>query len=368
MRPTTRLLAILFATLLVAAIGPTAASSDDPSSPGALRVTRPNGAVVEMPLRHTKVDIEVTAFVACATIEQVFSNPFADPVEAVYTFPLGDRAAVDDFELQVGERTIRGVIKRREDARAAYEQARAAGYQAALLEQERPNIFSQSVANLEPGKTISVRLRTVETLRYERGVYRLAFPLVVGPRYIPGGSVADPTTINPPVLRPETRSGHDVEVAVTIDAGVPVTNIQSPSHKTVVNATGTRGANVRLAGDDAIPNKDFLLRWSVASERPALGLLAHRDGIDGFFTLLVQPKGEVGPVEAMPKEITFVLDTSGSMSGIPLEASKRLVAKALHALGPRDTFNLIRFAGDNDVYSKDPLPTTSDRSTRRSNG
>ena len=356
MRSPARSLAVLFATLAISTIRPAAAAEAAASTPGALSVTREGGAIVEMPLRHTKVSIEVTAFVARATIEQVFANPFREQVEAVYTFPLGDRAAVDDFELVVGDRTIRGTIKRRDDARATYEQARAAGYQAALLEQERPNVFTQSVANLEPGKAITVRLRTVETLRYERGVYRLTFPLVVGPRYVPGGSTADAARIAPPVLAPGTRSGHDVELAVTIDAGVPLTKLESPSHRAVFLKTAASGATVRLADDDAIPNKDFLLRWSVSSERPALGLLTHRDGLDGFFTLLVQPKGDVGPTEAMPKEITFVLDTSGSMSGIPLESSKRFAARALHALGPRDTFNLIRFAGDNEVYSKDALP------------
>jgi Ca-activated chloride channel family protein len=334
----------------------TAAAPMNPSTPGALRVERPDGVTVEMPLRHTKIAIEVTAFVARTTVEQVFGNPFAEPVEAVYTFPLADRAAVDDFELIVGDRTIRGEIKRREDARAAYGRARADGYQAALLEQERPNIFTQSVANLEPGGTITVRLRTIETLRYERGVYRLTFPLVVGPRYVPGGVVADAARISAPVLQPGTRSGHDVEIAVTIDAGVPLTSLESPSHRALIRKTSAARATVCLADDDTIPNKDFLLRWSVAADKPAVGLLAHRDNADGFFTLLVQPKGAVGPAEAMPKEITFVLDTSGSMSGIPLEASKRFAAKALHALGPRDTFNLIRFAGDNEVYSKDPLP------------
>jgi Ca-activated chloride channel family protein len=356
MRPPARSLALLFATLIISTVQPVAAADDaGVSTPGALRVSRENGVLVEMPLRHTKVSIEVTAFVARSTIEQVFANPFTDPVEAIYTFPLGDRAAVDDFELVVGDRTIKGTIKRREEARATYEQARAAGYQAALLEQERPNVFTQSVANLEPGKAITVRLRTVETLRYERGVYRLTFPLVVGPRYIPGGSVADAARISPPVHAPGTRSGHDVEIAVTIDAGVPLARLESPSHRTVMNKTLASRATVRLAMT-TIPNKDFLLRWSVGSEKPALGFLAHRDGLDGFFTLLVQPKGDVGPTEAMPKEITFVVDTSGSMHGIPIEASKRFAAKALQALGPRDTFNLIRFAGDNEVYSKDPLP------------
>jgi Ca-activated chloride channel family protein len=302
------------------------------------------------------VSIEVTAFVARTIVEQHFVNPFDHPIEAVYTFPLGDRAAVDDFELTVGDRTIRGDIRRRDEARAVYQQAVAAGYQAALLEQERPNIFTQSVANLEPGKMVTVRLRTVETLRYERGIYRLAFPLVVGPRYVPGGGkVADAGRITPPVLPRGTRSGHDV----AIDAGVPLRDLVSPSHKVVVQATGATTARIELADGDAIPNKDFQLRWSVASDRPAVGLLAHRDGADGFFTLLVQPKGDVSAREATPKEIVFVIDTSGSMHGVPLDASKRFIAKALHELGPRDTFNLIRFSGDNEVFSETPLPNDS---------
>jgi Ca-activated chloride channel family protein len=353
MRSPIHQLLVLLSVLLTAA---TPAATDDPATPGALRVAGKDGAVVEMPLKHTAVTIEVTAFVARATIEQIFENPFDDPVEAVYTFPLGARAAVDDFEFTVGDRTIRGEIKRREEARQVYETARAAGYQAALLEQERPNVFTQSVANLEPRKPVTVRLRTVETLVYERGLYRLTFPLVVGPRYIPGG-VRDAARIAPPVLPPDARSGHDVEIHVTIDAGVPMTGLRSLSHRVVNDVPRiATTASLRLDPSDTIPNKDFLLQWSVSQDRPAVGLLAHRDEQDGFFTFLVQPKGEIGPAEAMPKEITFVVDTSGSMSGIPIEASKRFAAKALHSLGPRDTFNVIRFAGDNEVFSKDALP------------
>lgn len=333
-----------------------ASASPARAAEGALTVTTPAGEPVPMPLVHTEVSIEVSAFVARTTVEQVFENPFDDPVEAVYTFPLGATAAVDDFTLTVGDRTIRGEIERREEARATYESARARGLQAALLEQERPNVFTQSVANLEPGKPVTVRLRTVEKLRYERGWYRLLFPLVVAPRYAPAGAVPDAKKVSAPILPPGTRSGHDVAITVTIDAGVPISKIESPSHRIVVERPSPRTARVHLAKDDTIPNKDFMLRWDVASDRPAVGFLAHRDGLDGFFTLLVQPKGAVTTLEAAPKEITFVVDTSGSMSGTPIEASKRFVAKALHALGPRDTFNLIRFAGDNEVFRKDPLP------------
>ena len=351
--PPVTILVVLFAAL---AAVPVVHASDDLSTPGSLVATGADGKRVEMPLEHTSVSIDVSAFVARAVIEQTFSNPFEKPVEAVYTFPLGGRAAVDDFELVVGDRTIRGEIRRREDARATYEQARAAGYQAALLEQERPNVFTQSVANLEPGKKVVVRIRTVEPLGYEKGIYHLLFPLVVGPRHVPVGMPATAAAkLNPPILEPGIRSGHDVDISVRLDAGVPIRAISSPSHRIRTEQPTPASARVWLAADETIPNKDFILRWIVSAERPAVGLLAHREGLDGFFTLLVQPKGEVTALEAAPKEIVVVVDTSGSMSGVPIEAAKRFVTDALREMGPRDTFNLIRFSGDNEVLWPKPL-------------
>ena len=375
MRSQTSPVILLLAFLALPAV---AVASDDPRpTTGSLAVVEAGGAIVEMPLRHTRVRVEVSAFVARAEVEQTFANPYDHPVEAVYTFPLGDKAAVDDFELTVGERTIRGEIKRRDEARQIYESARDEGWDAALLEQERPNVFTQSVANLEPGADVKVRLIMVEVLPYDAGLYRLTFPLVVGPRYIPGGAApvgaiateaANPTAavpdaerVTPPVLRPEVRSGHDVEISVVLDAGVPIANLASPSHRIAVERPTPSTARVSLAPDDRIPNKDFMLRWSVSSDRPSVGLLAHREGDDGFFTLLVQPKGTIGPDEAAPKEMVLVLDTSGSMEGIPIEASKRFAREALSSLGPRDTFNLVRFASGAEVFSKEPLP--SDRAS-----
>ena len=141
----------------------------------------------------------------------------------------------------VGERTIRGKIKTREEARAIYEAARNAGYVAALLDQERPNIFTQSVANIEPGEKVTVTISYVETLKYEEGSYEFSFPMVVGPRYIPGNAtgqsgggwapdtdqVPDASRITPPVTPEGTRAGHDISIAVSIDAGVPIQGLAS---------------------------------------------------------------------------------------------------------------------------------------------
>ncbi len=326
----------------------TVAVAEAPSTPGAMTVDRADGQTIEMPLRHTHAEIEISGFVARTTIEQTFNNPFDEPIEAVYTFPLGHSAAVDGYELIIGERVIRGAIQRRQEARQIYRAARDSGRRAALLEQERPNIFTQSVANIEPGHDVTVRLKTIETVPYEKGIYRLTFPLVVGPRYIPGGAA--------PVLKPGFRSGHDVSIRVTLEAGVPVVALNSPGHRIVTTRQGTTRAVVELGPDDRIPNKDFDLRWTVGADAPEVGLIAHRDGVDGYFALLVQPKGKINIKEAIPKEIILVLDTSGSMSGVPLESSKRFARRALETLGPRDTFNLIRFAGASEVFSERSLP------------
>jgi Ca-activated chloride channel family protein len=127
------------------------------------------------------VSVEVAGFVARVSVTQRFANPFPDPIEAVYTFPLSERAAVDAMTLRSGDRTIRGEIKTREAARAAYEEARKEGKTAALLDEERPNVFTQSVANLMPGSAITVHIEYVETLPYEDGRFAFSFPTVVGP-------------------------------------------------------------------------------------------------------------------------------------------------------------------------------------------
>ena len=319
------------------------------------------------PLRTIRVRTEISAFVATSTVEHVFDNLADDPIEAVYVFPLGHDAAVDDFEIEIGGRVVRGEIQRREEARRTYEQARAAGHTAALLDQERPNVFTQRVANIEPGVPVTVRLRTVEVVPYEAGTYRWTFPLTVGPRYRADGSSAEEVvtpaavrarpsapSVETPVARPGTTDGPEVDIEVALDAGVPIRSIETEGPPARVTRTSDHGARLRL-GDGARADQDLMLRWNVSSDRPAVALLAHRTGVDGFFTLLVQPKGSISVEEAMPKEIVFVLDTSGSMSGLPIEASKRFVRQALRTLGPRDQFNLVRFAGGAETFSPAPL-------------
>ncbi len=336
---------------------------------------KPAGAC---PLKHTDVKAEITGFLGRVTVTQEFRNPFSRKIEAVYTFPLPQHAAVDDMTMLVGERSIRGVIKRREEARAIYEQARARGNIASLLDQERPNIFTQHVANIMPGDNVKITISYVETLQYEDGSYEFVFPMVVGPRYIPGtptgrqgggwapdtDRVPDASRITPPVAGPGTRAGHDIAIEVSLDAGMPVDRLECTTHEIVSERTGLERALVRLKDKDTIPNKDFILRYDVAGRRIGDAVLAHNAARGGFFTLILQPPERPAAADITPKELVFVLDTSGSMMGFPIEKAKETMRLALDGLNPQDTFNLITFSGDTQILFPEPQPATAENLQR----
>src|SRR6185295_15267014 len=342
----------------------TIAAPVETAGAGDLQVLDPNGKPKgQCPLKHTDVKAEITGFLSRVTLTQEFENPFKEKIEAVYTFPLPANAAVDDMTMVVGDRTVRGKILRREEAEAVYEAAKNNGQRASLLNQERPNIFTQSVANILPGEKIKITISYVETLTYEDGAYEFVFPMVVGPRYVPGNPtgaqgngfspdtdrVPDGSKITPKPAPPGMRAGHDVSLDITLDAGVPIDGLVSRTHDVDVERPDDRRAHVRLKDRETIPNKDFILRYDVAGKKIADALLTHSTGHSGFFTLILQPPERVTAEDVTPKEIVFVLDTSGSMSGFPIEKAKESMKLALDNLYPSDTFNLITFAGDTHI-------------------
>ena len=307
------------------------------------------------PLKHTAVNVDISGFVARVRVVQEFENTFIEPIEAVYTFPLSQNGAVDEMTMLVGTRTVRGKILKREEARKVYETAKSAGQTAARLDQERPNIFTQSVANVMPGETVKIEISYVETLKYEDGAYEFVFPMTVGPRYMPG-SVTDAVKISPPIAA--GRAGHDVSINVNLNAGVPVESIRSGSHGIEQLNNSPSFARISLKNEKVIPNKDFILRYDVTGKRIEDAVIAHRSGRGGFFTMILQPPDIPAPEDRIPKEIVFVLDTSGSMSGFPIEKAKEAMKLSLDGLYPEDTFNLITFAGDTHVLFEEPVPAT----------
>jgi Ca-activated chloride channel family protein len=378
-------------------IHPTKVSAGAPQSTSSqLQIIGKDGKVAGfVPLKHTEVKTEISGFVARISVTQQFENVLPNAVEAIYVFPLPHDSAVDGMIMKVGDREIQAVIKEREEARKIYEAARNSGHTAALLDQERPNIFTQSVANIPPNSTVDVTLSVIELLKYEDGTYEFAFPTVVGPRYIPGtpsgaalppnpagvqdvalknGSdgeqrgtmpdtdkVPDASKISPPVAGVHTddeHAGHDFSINVSLAAGLYVTDVDSTSHKISAERTGPDSFNVKLADDAALPNKDFILKYKVAGTGIGDAVLTHADQSGGYFTLILQPPEKVPDNAVVPRELIFVLDTSGSMWGFPLDMAKKTIARALDNLRPEETFNLITFSGDTRILFPQAVSAT----------
>lgn len=337
-------------------------------------VTTPPGSsqIVPVPLQHTDVNASIAGYIATVDVRQQFHNPYAGKIEAVYVFPLPSNAAVNEFLMTVGERTIRGIIRERQEAEKLYAEARGQGYVASLLTQERPNVFTQKVANIEPGKRIDIDIKYFHTLNYDDGWYEWAFPMVVGPRFNPPGSTdgigavgqgsrgASGQKTEVQYLRPEQRSGHDINLSVALDAGVAVERVECKRHKVSVQRDGPNKARVTLDAGDRIPNKDFVLRYQVAGRQVKGSLVAQRDkdGRGGYFTLMLFPPADVSDLPRQPLEMVFTLDVSGSMMGKPLEQSVAAMRYALAHMGRDDTFQVVRFAGDAEQLAPAPVPAT----------
>ncbi|MDZ7968341.1 MAG: VIT domain-containing protein [Nostoc sp. DedSLP03] len=333
---------------------------------GGLYVQSPQGEQLVFPLKHTEVLAKIAGNLSRVDVIQSFENTFTQPLEAVYIFPLPDEAAVDDMEIKIGDRIIKGNIKKREEAQQIYEKAKQEGRTAGLLEQERDNIFTQSLANIKPGEQIDVTIRYTESLKFEAGNYEFVFPMVVGPRYIPGtpidGSgdtdqVPDASRITPPVVPEGMRSRHNINVTVEIDAGLPISEVCSPSHQLKIEHSG-QIVRIKLAGEDTIPNKDLILRYQVSGQETQSTVLIQADDRGGHFAIYLIPALEYSTDEIVPKDVVFLVDTSGSQSGDPLWKCQELMRRFINGLNPNDTFTIIDFSDRVRQLSPTPLPNT----------
>jgi Ca-activated chloride channel family protein len=369
---------------------------------GALRARTGDG-FVECPLRHTDVRTEISGYLARVTVTQTFQNPFTDTIEAVYVFPLSHSGAVDQMSMLIDDRRIVGVMKRREEAKRLYQQAVQQGKTASLLEQERPNIFTQSVGNIPPGEEVRIEISYVDVLDYDKGTYEFRFPMVVGPRYNPGAPISctpevatehrgavheapaasstvpptgggfspdtdrvpDASRITPQVLKRGSRTGHDISLQVQITAGVPIHDLAVTSHAVDTTTVSASQSTVALAPGDRIPNKDFVLRYSVLGPKPEMAMLAHRpESGDGYFMLMIQPKLEATTPPAPPREMVFLVDVSGSMQGEPTAKVKETMRQCFKHTRAGDTVQVVTFAGEATQLFPQAVPVTRQNITR----
>ncbi len=336
----------------------------------------PEDRLVPMPLEHTEVQADIDGYLATVGVTQQFHNPFSSKIEAVYVFPLPQNAAVNEFVMTIGDRRIRGIIREKQEAKRIYQAARAQGYKASLLTQERPNIFTQKVANIEPGKRIDIDLKYYNTLAWRDGWYEFVFPMVVGPRFNPAGSTAgvgaaprgrhggSGQATEAQYLRPKERSGHDIAVNVKLNAGVKIEELHSRTHAIAKDRKSDERYAISLKPHDTLPNKDFVLRWRVTGSRLKSNFITHRDERGGYFSLMLYPPDSMKSLKRKPMEMIFVIDCSGSMNGAPIRQAKDAIGRALNHLEPDDTFQIIRFSNNASQLGGAPVPVTAENIRR----
>lgn len=334
-----------------------------------------SGTYAEVPLTHTDVALDVRGLVLSGIVTQQYSNSSPTPIEGVYIFPLPHDAAVYDMEIRIGNRVIQSEIRERSEAKKVYETAKTQGKRAALVEEERPNIFTTSVANIMPGDHIDIRLRYVEPLHWESGRVRVVFPMVVGPRYIPGteavghdgtgwakdtDAVPDASRITPIVRHPENRSGHDISVRVDLDPGFDVESIHSVSHAITINPLSNGRRRIELASRATIPNRDFVLEVKQAeTTQPTSALfLSPVKGDKEFHFVLTTYPPTVAPAERVPLEMLYMIDVSGSMEGTSITQAREALLNALDRLHPSDRFAILAFNHQYQEFASEPLTAT----------
>lgn len=326
-----------------------------------------DGELVPAPKVSTEVAIEVSGMVARTRVSQHFHNPGSDHVEGVYVFPLPERAAVDRLRIRIGERAIEGRIREKGEAKVAYLKAKAEGKKAALVEQLRPNLFTNTVAHIGPGERVEVTIEYQQALAYENGEYRLRFPLAVSPRYVPMGTEASSPTpqprLWPGIQSPPSTLVNPVDIAVFIDAGVPIAAARSSYHEASFAKAGDGRVVMQLVKAQEEADRDFELTWSLApASTPRAAMFTQSNGDNDYALLMVVPPqptdAERLAFRAIPREMILVIDTSGSMQGASMEQARAALLMALGTLGPGDRFNVVEFNSKTRAWQPGAVPAT----------
>lgn len=334
---------------------------------------------LEAPRVATDIDVTVSGPTARARVTQIFDNPTTGFVEAVYVSPLPDGGAVDTLKMVIGDRVVVADIKERGEAKAVYDEAKRAGRKATLFEQERPNVFTNSVADIGPGERVVVQIEYQEPVHRSGPTSSLRLPLVVAPRYHPapvtqtvelrddgwGTAAADPDhdRISPPVLDPRREPPtNPVAITVHLNAGFALAEVASPSHAVTVETAADDARVVRLDGAVTPADRDFELTWTAAAAAmPSVGLFREHVGdADYVLALVTPPTPTDAAAPTPPREVVFVIDNSGSMAGASIAQAKASLSFALRRLRPQDRFNVIRFDHTMQALFAGPVAADAD--------
>ncbi len=332
---------------------------------------RTDDGLVPLPLAQTDVRLDVTGILVHATVTQLFANPTGKVIEAIYVFPLPDRAAVHHMEMWIGERRIVSRLKERGEARKTYRRAKRLGHKAALLDQERPNLFTTAVANINPGESIQVTMEMLDEVEFRDGLFRYSFPLTFTPRFATGdagsedagvsGGESDAGRSSAPFGRFTDGPGPLAVIDARIDAGLDLLGVESPSHPIRAFSHGKVWRVEPLSGA-ITADHDFILQWRPKyGQEPAAAIFTEKLGESRYALLMmVPPSPEGGPPTGLPTETVFIVDVSGSMGGPSIRQARQALLAALDRLGPEDRFNLLQFNENTDAFADRFLPATEE--------
>lgn len=307
----------------------------------------------KLPLRSTSANVNISGTIADVTVTQVYRNDGKKPLEAIYTFPASSKAAVYSLEMFVGNRKITAVIKEKVQARLDYEQAKENGQSASLLEQVRPNIFQMNVANIQPNEEIKVSLKYTELIVPESGTYQFVYPTVVGPRYT---KKIDGAMKEVPYSKAGVEPTYNFNLTGKLIAGMKIQDVSSQTHKVNIMYQDASTALIQLDKSEVkSSNKDFILEYKLAGNAIETGLLLYNHGDENFFLLMTQPPNKVKKREIPPREYIFIMDESGSMAGVPIDISKKILRNLISNLLPTDKFNVLVFSNDHTLLSPTSL-------------
>jgi Ca-activated chloride channel family protein len=347
-----------------------------------------DGKTIHFPALRTDIHAKIQGDLATVTVVQTFANPTTVSLNATYLFPMNTNAAVHAMTMEVGDEIIQAQIQRIEKARRTFEKAKKQGKAASLLTQHRPNMFTQRIANLMPGLPVKVTLVYDQIVPRVDGNYELVVPLIVGPRYQPERSGKAPLVVEdsfslgikkvaskskfnqwevealpsyPEVAGltiPDTISKDRVSITINLEAGAVIPNVFSRTHK--IQVTGDdKNKSITLVGGRTIDNRDFVLRYQLSGQNTQPAFLATNDSKNGYFSLWIEPPASPKSQDITAREMVFVLDTSGSMSGEPMNASKVFMRHALKNLRREDYFRIIRFSNNATEFASGPVRATT---------
>jgi Ca-activated chloride channel homolog len=318
----------------------------------------------QMPLKSTSAEVNIAGVIADVKMRQVYINTGKKPLEALYVFPASTRAAVYAMQMQVGKRLIVAKVASKDQARERYEQAKAQGKTTSLLEQERPNVFQMSIANIQPNDSIIVTMSYTELLVPEEGEYEFEYPTVVAPRYSTSYSKfakENQTWIEQPFEKEGKAPSYSFDLKTRINAGMPVDAVSCSSHKVSITNDKDGSKSVRLDPTEKLGgNRDFILKYRLSGNNTQSGLLTYEDKKtnENFFLMMLHPPKRVEPSQIPPREYVFLIDASASMEGFPINVTKSLISNLLDNLRPTDYFNIMLFDNTHNFIAPTPLAAT----------